>query len=125
MTNGEKFKTAEERNEAFRSFCTLSKRACNACLLSEHSSNRIECAYTWLDLEAKEEKPMPCPFCGGECVNDDTGGYVSRLICKECGYRTSTYKTDKYAIAAHNRVCKAVAAYKKSEVINGKEEDAE
>lgn len=46
MTNGEKFKTAKEREEAFKKFCN--ERNCGTCPLYEEEG----CKFAWLDLEA-------------------------------------------------------------------------
>lgn len=52
MTNTEKYKTAKEREEAFRKFCGAS--GCNTCPVRQ--SEMISCRFAWLDLEADEEK---------------------------------------------------------------------
>lgn len=108
MKNADKFKTADERDEAFDRFCTVKK--CNNCELG-NSRVSINCSFAWLDLEAEEEKPLPCPFCGGEtycsgqaiqCENED---YIYTNVYG--------YKNANEIIAAHNRVAKAVKAAKK------------
>lgn len=53
MTNGEKFKTAEERQSNFNKFCKQYGR-CHHCPLG-HSSRLGVCRFKWLDLEY--EKP--------------------------------------------------------------------
>ena len=65
MTNEQKFKTPEERNEAFHRYCK-SVNDCSICPLGKVS--KLSCPFAWLALEAKEEL-LPCPFCGGECVD--------------------------------------------------------
>lgn len=58
VTNEQKYTTAEERVEAF-----LAHRSDKASIVAVVAN---EFAH-WLALEA-EEKPEPCPFCGGKCV---------------------------------------------------------
>ena len=61
------------------------------------------------------EKPDPCPFCGGttEVITDEQGYYG--VSCIHCDYTSERYEQSIYAIAAHNRVCRAVEAVKKGE----------
>lgn len=113
MRNFEKYKTAEERDAAFGRFCI--DKECKNCELV-NSKGSINCSFAWLDLEAEEEKPLPCPFCGSECELHEiwdkgeckSAGYDVR--CTMCEYRSPM--ACKYdgsdAIAAHNRVAKAV-----------------
>ena len=104
MTNEEKYKTAEERVKAF-----LAKREMSsiATLIANEFAH-------WLALEVEEERPEPCPFCGAKC--EVIGAINHRVKCTECNYE-STMDSDKgKVIAAHNRVCRAVRAYKESEV---------
>ena len=119
MKNFEKFKTTRERFDEFFKVCASSR--CDLCKLSgnnRHGSS-AECALAWLDLEAETEddNPMPCPFCEGECSINTSQGRVciecDNLICL---YFSGSYSTKSDAIAAHNRMCKAVAAYKEGEV---------
>ena len=95
MTNEQKFTNAEERNAAYRAYITDFTRP-------------IIGQFEWLDLEAEEEKPEPCPFCGGECrtvVNQ----YEDRVAgCDNCCYCSREFNSDSEAIAAHNRVARAV-----------------
>lgn len=104
MTNGEKYKTAKERHEAF-----------NEYLSNVGEEKEIIDPFDWLELKAEEEKPMNCPFCGKKCSSSlcraDNCGVVA---CNYCGYRSSHTATVKGAIMNHNRVCKAVAAYKEN-----------
>ena len=60
MLNQDKYKTPDERTDAFNEWC--SNRDCESCELKP----RKNCRFYWLALEAEEEKPEPCPFCGGE-----------------------------------------------------------
>ena len=116
MKNFEKYKTADERAHAFDNFCN-GRTPCDKCKLNNSAAKRLGCAYAWLDLEVEEEKPMPCPFCGKECSSsvcrEDNCGVVA---CNYCGYRSSHTATREGAILNHNRICRAVAAYNKSEV---------
>ena len=63
-----------------------------------------------------EEEPEPCPFCGGmtEVTTDKQMCYG--VSCIHCGYTSERYRQSIYAIAAHNRVARAVEAMKKGEV---------
>lgn len=68
-------------------------------------------------LEADEEKPEPCPFCGKEVVvgfSENIHKEKYRQVwCSDgerCGYECVMKKTEEEAIAAHNRVCRAVEA---------------
>lgn len=72
MTNGEKFKTTEERSKKFKEFCE--SFTCDKCPITEKGNLTAKCAFKWLDLEYKE-KLLPCPFCGSEasmisCTDD-------------------------------------------------------
>ena len=101
MTNEEKYKTPEERNEAFSRFCG-GANGCSPCPLGKTLPTR--CHFSWLALEAEEEKPLPCPFCGGECVahhDDERVGYA--VFCLECKANSRAYTTKADAIAAWNR----------------------
>lgn len=98
MKNFEKFKTVEERTAACSNF------------LVKHNEYAdipyIEAAMRWLELEAEKEEPLPCPFCGDECACGD--GYVECLN-DNCCYSSGNRKMgDAVAIAAHNRVARAV-----------------
>lgn len=62
MTNGEKFKTADERQSNFNKFCKQYER-CHQCLLSHpgllsHPARSGICRFKWLDLEYKEPREM-------------------------------------------------------------------
>ena len=112
MTNAEKFKTAEEMAREFSRFCYA--RKCDECQLNKSNEPYpVDCCMAfWLELEA-EYKPLPCPFCGEECtatvMKDEW-----RVSCVVSGcYRSSFFGTEAEAIAAHNRVAKAVADSKK------------
>ena len=111
MTNAEKYKTAEERVEAFRKFCdaTKLKKQC------EDALSCTECQFAWLDMEAEEERPLPCPFCGGGADVISTSD-INLVSCAEgCGYYSQRCESAESAIAAHNRVARAVMDAKESE----------
>lgn len=79
----------------------------------------MECFSNWLDLEADEAKPLPCPVCGSDMSVSRTFMHCTRTNAEWCGYSITwggEHGDKDKAIAAHNRVCKAVAAYKESEV---------
>lgn len=102
MTNEQKYKTAEERIKAFLSQREVSSIA--TVIANEFAH--------WLALEVEEE-PEPCPFCGGttEVITDELGYYG--VSCIHCDYTSERYRQSIYAIAAHNRVARAVEAVKK------------
>ena len=114
MKNFEKYKTALERSKALHAFC--GKNTCDKCALGNLNRNVIDCQFAWLDLEAEKDEPMGCPFCGSstEVVIDECGCYS--ISCIHCEYGSPAYNEEKYAIVNHNRICRAVAAYKESEV---------
>ncbi len=96
MKNFEKYRTTEERVEAYVSSRVLPSGSRN--LLTDFSD--------WLDLEAEKDEILPCPFCGDECACGD--GYVECLN-DNCLYSSGNRKMgDVVAIAAHNRVALAV-----------------
>ena len=77
MTNEQKYKTAEERVKAFDRWrktikCEGCSQMCDKC---EAGPLADECGFKWLTLEAEEEEPKPCPFCGGmtELITDEQG----------------------------------------------------
>lgn len=104
MTNEQKYKTPEERVKEFLSQREVSSIATVVANEFAH----------WLALEAEEE-PGPCPFCGGmtEVITDEQGYYG--VSCIHCGYTSERYEQSIYAIAAHNRVARAVETVKKGE----------
>lgn len=106
MTNEEKYKTPEERDEAFHRFC----KSVNYCRICPFGKVPIlRCTFAWLALEAEEEKPLACPFCGGEAESEFVplleNGYY-RVHCKICRSSTRSCRTEYDAIAAWNRRAK-------------------
>lgn len=120
MTNEQKYKTAEERVRAFEDWCNDIQVGgeCHACKLSKIASHWV-CFAHWLNLEAEKEKTEPCPFCGGETHNNlghlkvGVVHYWVDCISPDCMYRSAHYTDKDEAIAAHNRVAKAVRAAEK------------
>lgn len=115
MTNGEKFKTAEEQLDAFKVFCAR-KKCCSECEIGDTHRKVLDgyvCPFAWLKLEAKAEKPMPCPFCGQECriVKNKSNAFV--VGCDYCNYSSKDYDREQDAIAAHNHVFKLVSSCRK------------
>ena len=110
MTNEEKFKTPEERLAAFREYCDRHREKFNGCTIGNcplRTTSTRACQFLWLALEAEEEKPLDCPFCGGECVahhDDERVGYA--VFCLECKANSRVYTTKADAIAAWNRRAK-------------------
>lgn len=101
MTNGEKFRTPEDRTREYKKYCA-SQNGCNKCQLEKFSS--LRCLFEWLNLEYKEEL-KPCPFCGHydiRIIKNSTGDvwYVS---CFTCGCSTGGDVVKDMAIAAWNR----------------------
>ena len=117
MKNCEKYKTADERAKALRVFCN-SNKTCKRCTLYDAIDDVRNCAFHWLELEANDdEKPLPCPFCGGEC---NVIGYVNhRVKCMSCNYESIMDSDRDKVVAAHDRLYRAVMAAKESEARDG------
>jgi Lar family restriction alleviation protein len=106
MTNGEKFKTAEERAKAFDNYCISQKSGCNKCPLNKYAGDA--CRFKWLELEAKEEL-LPCPFCGGTPVmadNIETMRSLSYFVWCACGARFASALSVSAAAEMWNRRAK-------------------
>lgn len=106
MTNEERYKAPEERADAFREFCASNE--CNKCECAKDGRKLFElCEFRWLALEAEEEKPLPCPFCGSKdikVIQATVSGYVA--VCNDCWAATRAETTKADAIAAWNRRAK-------------------
>ena len=120
MTNEQKYKTAKERVKAFNEWCF--NMECKTCKLKAHNFDEGDgCRFYWLALEADEEKPEPCPFCGGEThinlghLKAGVVHYWVDCISPECMYRSAHYTDKDAAIAAHNRFARAARMAKESE----------
>lgn len=101
MTNQERYETPQERNSAFTKFCT--EQDCKECECYEKGVN---CSFAWLALEAEEEKPLPCPFCGSEAEVREGYSVMPKGVfvqCKHCWAFVAGFKTKSDAIAAWNR----------------------
>ena len=100
MTNEQKFTNAEERNAAYRAYIT-------------DFTKPIIGQFEWLALEAEEEKPEPCFFCGNKylAITKD-GNNLWSVSCTACLYESRHHADRDTAIAAHNRVARAVMAAK-------------
>ena len=100
MTNEQKFTNAEERNAAYRAYIT-------------DFTKPIIGQFEWLALEAEEEKPEPCFFCGNKylAITKD-GNNLWSVSCTACLYESRHHADRDTAIAAHNRVARAVMATK-------------
>ena len=95
MTNGEKFKTAEERKSEYAKYCVM-------CYKKDAI---IKDKFDWLDIEYDEELKT-CPFCGGEAKHSNQ--WVQNISypvikCMQCGAVTRFCKTADEAVAAWNR----------------------
>lgn len=106
MTNEQKFKTPEERTSAFGKFCRFPY--CCDCQAKNGGPNKT-CVFNWLALEAEEENPKNCPFCGSDNIDifeTDFGRseepYQFAVKCKSCGALVSNEEKGD-AIAAWNR----------------------
>lgn len=106
-TNGEKFKTPEERANAFKNFCSCQPAGCNECELNRYKS--IECNFAWLNLEYKEVELKPCPFCGRMPVvanNIDSMRSLSFYVKCACGARFASALSESAAAEMWNRRAK-------------------
>ncbi len=54
MTNAEKYKTAEERNQQLNNLCQKHCGNCRKCPAKTRAS--FNCAFRWLELETEEVK---------------------------------------------------------------------
>lgn len=99
MTNGEKYKTAKERNEAYALYCE-SMRSSNLAIL--HNT------FEWLELEYDVALKV-CPFCGSAAqiidLNDDEFQYYY-VRCTNCKCKIDPCLGKHVAIAAWNRRAK-------------------
>ena len=111
MLNQDKYKTAKERVKAF---LTQREVSSIATVIANEFAH-------WLALEAEEEKPEPCPFCGGEThinlghLKAGVVHYWVDCISPECMYRSAHYTDKDTAIATHNRFARAARMAKESE----------
>ena len=108
MLNQDKYKTPEERENAFNEWCF--NMDCKTCRLKAHD---FECRFYWLALEAEEEKPEPCFFCGNKylAITKDRNNRWS-VSCTACLYESRHHADRDTAISAHNRVARVVMATK-------------
>ena len=107
MTNEQKYKTAEGRVKAF---LTQREVSSIATVIANEFAH-------WLALEAEEEKPEPCFYCGNKhlAITKD-GNNLWSVSCTACLYESLHHMNRDTAIAAHNRVARAVRAAKKGDV---------
>lgn len=112
MLNSEKFKAAEERAKAFDKWCEEYHNLthdCTKCCLYEtmlSANTGTVCPIAWLDLEANEEMPLPCPYCGG--ATKVIGTVSFRVACTDCMYSSDMGPDEGRIVAAHNRIARAV-----------------
>ena len=117
LTNEQKFRTAEERARAFGEFCEKWEvcRDCKArCGRNESRIFTSECMAHWLALEAEEEKPEPCFYCGGDTTVCEHSPHFD-VECEHCGYVSALCSSRSRAIDKHNRVARAVRAAREGE----------
>ena len=120
MTNEQKYKTQEERIKAFDDFCKGQGDRCNHCEIARKRlsiSRRSECVVYWLAIEAEEEKPEPCFYCGNKylAITKD-GNNLWSVSCTACLYESRHHADRDTAIAAHNRMARAVDAAKQGDM---------
>ena len=116
MKNEQKYKTPEERVEAFDRWrrtikCEGGSQMCDTC---EAGPLADECGFKWLALEAVE-KPKPCPFCHSE-TEIVSSNNIYQVSCIHCLYLSEGCTNEESAISAHNRVARAVEAMKKGDM---------
>lgn len=110
MKNFEKYKTVNERTAA-----------CSAFLVKHNEYADIpyiEVAMRWLELEAEKEEPLPCPFCGSNAILFHALDGRHAVNCTNiwrCKYMSGEYASDEEAVAAHNRVARAVQEREKED----------
>jgi Lar family restriction alleviation protein len=98
MTNGEKFKTAEERAKGYALHC-------NICFDKFLQPKDI---LEWLDLEYRAELKR-CPFCGGTPVmadNVEKMRSLSYFVRCACGARTVSALSESVVAEIWNRRAK-------------------
>ena len=116
-TNEERFRTPEERNAAFKEWCF--SRLCESCKLKAHNfDGGAGCRFYWLALEAEEEKPEPCFYCGNKylAITKD-GNNLWSVSCTACLYESRHHENRDTVIAEHNRMARAAMAAKESEAV--------
>jgi Lar family restriction alleviation protein len=97
MTNGEKFKTAEERRIAY---CRYSV----GCLKYKYVTAIMD-EFVWLESEVEEEL-RPCPFCGSTPVmanNMESMRSLSYYVKCACGARFASALSVSAAAEMWNR----------------------
>lgn len=106
MKNFEKYKNQNDLIQAF--FANRSPSSIGVTIVQEFVK--------WREMEAEEEKTLPCPFCGSNTVITfrDTVRHVNKYCveCTVCNYRSEDKYQKDSAIAAHNAICRAVMAQK-------------
>ena len=104
MTNEEKYKTAIVRHAEYKRFCEMFKReGCSSCPAFGSGA----CAFKWLELEAANESPEPCPFCGKETevIHISYDNCFAVKCYKGCGYISAHTCSENGAVANHNKLC--------------------
>ena len=116
MKNIEKYKTVYERTAEFEKYCKSHEKCAGCGLINFESVTIASCAFAWLDLEAEEEKPMDCPFCGRAIHVYATDGGGKGMVCDNCGYSPCNTACFERNVKEHNRICRAVKEAKEGEV---------
>lgn len=109
MKNFEKYKNPNDLIKAF--FENRSMSSITVSIVQEFAA--------WREMEAVEEKILPCLFCGGRTyVNEGENGYGDKLYSVNCacGYRTKeNYRSRESAVSEHNRIYMAAIAQNEGE----------
>lgn len=125
MKNFEKYKTVDERANAYEDFCF--NHDCEDCPLN---GTKPDCGqsrgqFAWLELDADAEEPLPCPCCGNKMLHkhDVINDAKVWLSCGECGYRSPWEMNIDVAVRRHNEIARimsrAALAEAAGEVSNG------
>lgn len=100
MTNGEYYKTAQERGVAYYDYCSERLR----------EGGIVEGKFEWLEMKFKEElRLLPCPFCGGTPVmadNIEIMRSLSYFVRCACGARFASALSMSAAAEMWNRRAK-------------------
>lgn len=106
MKNFEKYKNQNDLIKAF--FKNRSPSSISVSIVEEFVK--------WREMEAEEEKILPCPFCGSNANLFHAVDGRHAVHCTDiwrCKYMSGEYASDEEAIANHNMVARCVKNEKK------------